>query len=79
MINKIESAAGTMQHFALNIFIEKCSKIWIMDDGASNHISSNVKLFDFFYDMKKHVLVILSNGSFLHVTKARQVTISTKL
>lgn len=48
MVNMMVSS-GNQFKFALNIFDVDMSNSWIIDYGASNHMSWNVALFDSLY------------------------------
>lgn len=78
MVNMLDSS-GNKHCFALNAFNSSFNKCWIIDTGASNHISGNIELFDHVYNLKTLATVILPNGSSLKVDKAGDVVLQPNL
>jgi len=83
-------ADGSFAHFAGMIrnssLLGKCCAVsngccdsWIVDTGAFDHMTSNLKFFTNLQPLKKPIHVTLPNGSLKVVTHAGQVPLCSKL
>lgn len=73
MVNLLESL-GNMCNFSLNTFINLCIDSWIIDTGATSHITRDLSLFDI-HDLKTPCIVILLNRTLLPISKVGQITL----